>query len=54
MSRGFLPSTVTMILSVGVYYVWSVLLQKNDSIGIVLGVMTAIAVSAFFTRLKKR
>lgn len=53
MSRGFWPSIVTMVLSVGVYYLWSVFLQKNDSIGIALGVITAILTSAFFTRLKK-
>lgn len=53
MSRGFLPSTVTMALSVGVYYLWSVFLQKNDSIGIALGVITAVLTSAIFTRLKK-
>jgi LPXTG-motif cell wall-anchored protein len=45
---------VTVALSVGIYYVWSVLLQKNDSIGIALGVLTAVLVSAFFTKRKKR
>lgn len=54
MSRGFLPSTITMALSVGVYYLWSVYLQRNDNIGIALGVITAILSSAFFARLKKR
>lgn len=53
MSRSFWPSTITMALSVGVYYLWSVFLQKDDSIGIALGVITSILASAFFTRLKK-
>ncbi len=51
--KGFLPSTVTIILSVGVYYIWAVVMQKNDTVGIVLGIITAVLVSAFFARLKK-
>lgn len=45
---------VTVLLSVGVYYFWSLFLGYNDNVGIALGVITAILVSAFFTRLKKR
>ncbi|MCL6478583.1 MAG: LPXTG cell wall anchor domain-containing protein [Peptococcaceae bacterium] len=45
---------VTVVAAVGVYYQWSVVWQKNDNAGIALGIITAILVSAFFTRLKRR
>ncbi len=45
---------ITIVVSVGVYYLWSVVLQKNDTVGTALGVVTAVLLSAFFTRLKKR
>ena len=54
MSRGFLPMMATVGLSVAVYYYWSVFLNKNENIGIVLGIVTAVLVSAFFTKIKKR
>ncbi|MFZ5643964.1 MAG: LPXTG cell wall anchor domain-containing protein [Bacillota bacterium] len=54
MSRGAFPATVTVFLSVGVYYLWSAVLRQNDNIGIALGIITAVLVSAFFTRRKKR
>lgn len=44
----------TIILSVGVYYLWSVVLQKNDTVGTVLGVITAVIISAGFARLKRK
>lgn len=45
---------ITVALSVGVYYFWSVKLNGNENAGLVLGVITSILVSAFFTRIKKR
>jgi len=45
---------LTVFSAVGVYYLWSVELQKNDSVGMALGVITGALVSAAFTRLKKR
>lgn len=54
MYRGLLPMLVTIFSSVGVYYLWSVVLGQNDTAGTVLGVITAILVSAFFARMKKR
>lgn len=54
MSRGILPMAATVILSVGVYYLWSVKLGGNENIGLVLGVITSILSSAIFTRTKKR
>lgn len=45
---------VTVVTAVGVYYLWSVVLQKNDSAGTALGIATAVLVSAFFARLKRR
>jgi len=54
LNRGVFPAALTVGLSVGVYYVWSIYLQKNDNIGIALGVLTSILVSAYFNRLRKR
>lgn len=54
MSRGVFPAALTVVLSVAVYYIWSIYLQKNDNVGIALGVITSILVSAFFSRIKKR
>lgn len=45
---------VTVVTAVGVYYLWSVVLQKNDSAGMALGIIAAVLVSAAFTKLKKR
>ncbi|MCL6610687.1 MAG: hypothetical protein K6T66_03990 [Peptococcaceae bacterium] len=44
----------TVVLSVGVYCLWSVVLKKSDSVGTALGVITAVLVSAAFTRFKRR
>ncbi|MCL5935754.1 MAG: hypothetical protein M1543_04655 [Firmicutes bacterium] len=54
MSRGFFPMIATIALSVGVYYLWSVVLQKSDTVGTVLGVITAVLVSAAFVSLKRK
>lgn len=53
MRRGLFPMLVTIFSSVGVYYLWAVVLCQNDTVGTALGVITAILVSAFFTRMKK-
>lgn len=45
---------ITVIFSVGIYYLWSIFLRYNENVGIALGVFTAILVSAFFTWIKKR
>ncbi|MFZ5595649.1 MAG: hypothetical protein ACOY31_01395 [Bacillota bacterium] len=54
MSIRALYMMVTVTLSIGVYYLWSVVWQRNENIAILLGVLTAILVSGFFGRLKKR
>lgn len=45
---------ITVLASVGVYYYWSIKLQKNDTVGTILGVIAAVLVAAAFTRFKKR
>jgi len=45
---------ITIALSVGFYYIWSIVLNKNDNLGMVLGIIIAVFASAFFTKLKKR
>ena len=54
MSRVIFDSLITVGLSVGIYYLWSIYLGLNDNIGIALGITTAVLVSAFFTKMKKR
>lgn len=53
MSGGFFM-IATIVLSIGVYYLWSVVLQKNETVGTVLGVITAVLLSAVFARLKRK
>lgn len=54
MNPGLMPMLLTIAASVGVYYLWSVELNKNDTVGTALGVITAVLVSAAFARLRKR
>ena len=54
MSKGFFPMFLTMVASIGIYYVWSIKLQRNDTVGTVLAVIAAVLVAAAFTRRKNR
>lgn len=45
---------LTVAGSVGVYYLWSVQLGLNDNLGMVLGVITAILLSALFSRFRRK
>ncbi len=45
---------LTVAVSVGVYYLWAVLLKLDDNTGMALGVGTAILLSAFFSRRQRR
>ena len=45
---------LTVAASVGVYYLWAVLLKLDDNTGTALGVVTAILLSAFFSRRQRR
>lgn len=54
MSRGILPMAITVVLSLGVYYLWSVVMNRSENVGVVLGLITSILVSLFFARIKKR
>ncbi|MBE3587473.1 MAG: hypothetical protein IMW93_02750 [Thermoanaerobacteraceae bacterium] len=45
---------LTVVTAVGVYYFWSVILELNDNTGMILGVGTAVLLSALFTRLRRR
>ncbi|WP_027718561.1 hypothetical protein [Desulfovirgula thermocuniculi] len=53
-SRTFFPMMLTVAVSVGVYYLWAVLLKLDDNTGMALGVGTAILLSAFFSRRQRR
>lgn len=45
---------ITIAAAVGVYYLWSVALRQDDTVGTALGIIAAVIVSAAFTRLKRR
>ncbi len=54
MSKGFIPMMITTLGAVGIYYYWSMVLKLNDTAGMVLGVLSAVIISALFVRLKKK
>ncbi len=53
MRAGMLPMLATVLSAVGVYYFWAVVLRLDNTVGTVLGMLTAVLASAYFARRKK-
>ena len=45
---------VTVLCTVGVYYLWSFKLGLNENTGLLIGASVAVLVSYLFSRFKKR
>lgn len=54
MIRSTLFFLLTVTSAVAVYYLWSILLRLNDTVGMLLGMLTAAILSFFLARLKGR
>lgn len=54
MRSGTVYMFLTTTAAVTVYYYWSVVLQLNDTLGMFLGVTTAVILSGLFTRRQRR
>ncbi|NTW04920.1 MAG: hypothetical protein HGA27_02205 [Peptococcaceae bacterium] len=51
--RRYLSKGLTIVISVGVYYIWTIILEQNNTTGIVLGTITAILTVGVFNKFKK-
>jgi len=54
LSTGFLLMAITVSVSVTVYYLWVFKCGLNENAGLLLSTLTAVLLSAFFYRLKRK
>jgi len=54
MIRSVLSLFLTVAGALAVYYLWSVLLQLNDTVGMLLSIFTAAILSFLLARLRGR